>query len=1466
MATYYFRNVGSGNWGTAANWSLTDGGGPTGAVPTAADNAIFTSNGGACTVNTTARVCRTLVFSKTQSVVGSINATTLTVTSVNYGVLDVGMTISGTGITPGTTITALGTGTGGAGTYTVSVSQTVASTTITATTSGNDYANTITMTADITVSGNISLSPTMTIAGAGALTVNASGILRGNGKTWSTPMTIAGTSQTYTLSDNWTVSANFTLGATSAAVINGNTLNLGANLTVTTTAINTGTSTLNLNGTGTWSHTSTGQIRNNLTINTSGTITVSGNVYYNTGILTYSTGTVVTTGSTLNIATSVTLNTSGMGTTTNAWNNVLITGTSTITFTSNFNCSGLLNIGTGGNIITLSSSGGARTITTSGGLTNTTTTGYIICNVNIKLTGGTISTIGSLSGGYIQINPTYTFEVDGNVTFSSTNAHFFYGGVTSGTGGTFKYTSGVVTTTGSSVWFQACNVNSGTIAWNNVWFLSGAASTTVLQSNMTVNGLLTLGYTTISFTINNDGITRTITAGNGITMNGTSSIVSGTANIKITGGTITGSSAVQLRNNLELAGNVTFANGVTFNYNTGTLLYTSGTITTTNSTLNIGTSVTLNTSGITWNNFLCPNSATLTLNSNLNINGNLTLGSAINSGKVITFSGTGGVTTSLSNTNLTIGDYSYCSGCGSLTTTVTFPTSTTLNVKTLTLGAAGGSGVAFNATINNTTINVNGNLSAFAQNQGVSLYNGSNSTINMIGTGTISMTSVGSYSLNLPLTISSSGTTTFSGTLIYGTGPLTYVSGNTVVSGSTLYFDRTTTINTSGMTWNNVSFAGTSQTMTLLSNLNLSGATTLAGTTTMTLSGNTINAGGSLLVTGNATVSGTASIVLNGTGTWSASGAGTIRNNLTINTSGTITVSGNVYYNTGTLSYTSGTVVTTSSTLNVATSTTLNTSTVNWSTIIISTGGSTITTPSNLSTTNLQILTSNTSGAVSFSGAGILSVSGTLEVGPTALVCQGNLTFTLPNNLTVTNLILRNGSPSFGAAYNTTINGFQINVNGNLTTQFQTSGGALASSRINGTTNIVMTGTGTISSNYSTVTFLVSMTNNLTINTTGTVTFSGSFYMESNTITYTQGTVITTGSTLYLSSSCTLNTNGIIWNQITFLGINTASTATITLTSDLTTDSFWCYYNTTFSTGSNTLYAYGTVTLGNNNASIAAGVFGVTTVTIPNNLYITNLSLLSNVQPNSATGYGVTINGNNIYVSGNITNTSPIGYSYSTSPTIGGTTQIFWSSNGFRSIVSTGSAVFFSSSLTINNGFDYTFSSIVIFNGNVTINGNGNTSFNGTFVYTTGTLNCNFGSVNATKCNISVVGNSTLRNINRISFSSATITSGVVVTMNEFFNGKAGKLTIVQPSSTTNYTITFQDGLEKLSQYVKVSRATITNRGQLTITTKGGNGGNNVGVNFSSNQKPNGYSKNRPPVLNQVGYSFGGILSDPIFN
>ncbi len=67
------------------------------------------------------------------AVTGSIAGTTLTVSAVATGVLAAGQTISGSGIAAGTTIVAQLTGTAGStGTYQVSVSQTVGSTSITA--------------------------------------------------------------------------------------------------------------------------------------------------------------------------------------------------------------------------------------------------------------------------------------------------------------------------------------------------------------------------------------------------------------------------------------------------------------------------------------------------------------------------------------------------------------------------------------------------------------------------------------------------------------------------------------------------------------------------------------------------------------------------------------------------------------------------------------------------------------------------------------------------------------------------------------------------------------------------------------------------------------------------------------------------------------------------------------------------------------------------------------------------------------------------------------------------------------------------------------------------------------------------------------------------------------------------------------------------------------------------------------
>ena len=67
---------------------------------------------------------------------GSISGTTLTVTAITSGAIALGQTLSGTGITSGTKILAFQSGAGGnineAGTYTLNISQTVASTTINA--------------------------------------------------------------------------------------------------------------------------------------------------------------------------------------------------------------------------------------------------------------------------------------------------------------------------------------------------------------------------------------------------------------------------------------------------------------------------------------------------------------------------------------------------------------------------------------------------------------------------------------------------------------------------------------------------------------------------------------------------------------------------------------------------------------------------------------------------------------------------------------------------------------------------------------------------------------------------------------------------------------------------------------------------------------------------------------------------------------------------------------------------------------------------------------------------------------------------------------------------------------------------------------------------------------------------------------------------------------------------------------
>jgi hypothetical protein len=115
----------------------------------------------------------TLTVLPTASVTASISGVTMTATAVSITGLAVGQFISGTNVQPGTRITALGSGTGGVGTYTVNISQTVSSTTITSIPSGVVYIGAVLTGAGVTVGTTVTSFNTGN-GGAGTYTVSAS--------------------------------------------------------------------------------------------------------------------------------------------------------------------------------------------------------------------------------------------------------------------------------------------------------------------------------------------------------------------------------------------------------------------------------------------------------------------------------------------------------------------------------------------------------------------------------------------------------------------------------------------------------------------------------------------------------------------------------------------------------------------------------------------------------------------------------------------------------------------------------------------------------------------------------------------------------------------------------------------------------------------------------------------------------------------------------------------------------------------------------------------------------------------------------------------------------------------------------------------------------------------------------------------------------------------------------------------
>ena len=179
---------------------------------------------------------------------GSISGTTLTVTAITSGTIAINQALFGANVTSETVITALGTGTGGVGTYTINQTQTVSSTlmnsaavasVLTASMSGT------TMT--VTVSSG-TLYPGQTIQGS---TVSANTIITalGNASVLSQVISAGGTG--YAVNDTVTVlggvygttPATYTVATVSAGVVTGLTLtNAGSYTSQPTNDVSTSSS------------------------------------------------------------------------------------------------------------------------------------------------------------------------------------------------------------------------------------------------------------------------------------------------------------------------------------------------------------------------------------------------------------------------------------------------------------------------------------------------------------------------------------------------------------------------------------------------------------------------------------------------------------------------------------------------------------------------------------------------------------------------------------------------------------------------------------------------------------------------------------------------------------------------------------------------------------------------------------------------------------------------------------------------------------------------------------------------------------------------------------------------------------------------------------------------------------------------------------------------------------------------
>lgn len=450
------------------------------------------------------------------------------------------------------------------------------------------------------------------------------------------------------------------------------------------------------------------------------------------------------------------------------------------------------------------------------------------------------------------------------------------------------------------------------------------------------------------------------------------------------------------------------------------------------------------------------------------------------------------------------------------------------------------------------------------------------------------------------------------------------------------------------------------------------------------------------------------------------------------------------------------------------------------------------------------------------------NLSGPCTVDITSRVCKTINFSTYTNTITMSNNITVSGNVTLGASMGVVGTGLLVpNATGTLTSNGKVWPNGL---NLRGISTFTLADNWVVTGNL----LIGAATETIVVNGAFTLSTAGNFTTGTSTTVSGTATIVLNGTGTWSNSS-----TGILSNNVT---INTAGTITFG-TNVYFRGGILTYTAGTVITTGNTFWinSGGTTTLNTNGStSTAATTASSTGINFNNFIAGGTINITSNLcvitTLNSSTSTNFNNAGFTIYLNGNLT----------VSATGGGVTPLILQGTG-----------------TWSGNFTITYP--------LTINTTGTITISGTVAYSTGTITYVKGNVITKNSTLALTGVSTLINCHKIVFSTVTITAGVTITMNQFFSGSPSIKTLVQSSTTANYTIAFQDGFEKVAKFVNVNNATFTRPNQLIILTRMPMKTTNVGGIRYINQSPNGVAKNNSSVTDPMTYPVMGLVQDPNF-